>query len=54
MIQIITYTGKEQKYNGELVEQYSIHDVRSLDEYDINIIEAFLERSAKNKEYKYW
>lgn len=49
MIQIITYTGKEQKYNGALTEQYSIHDVRSLDEYDVNIIDLNDNDIWKNK-----
>lgn len=39
MIQVATYSGKETKYNGELVEQYSLHDIRSLDEYEITIID---------------
>lgn len=39
MIQIITYTGNNERYKGTLVEQYSFHDIRSLDEYDINIID---------------
>jgi len=38
MIQVVTYTGKEQKYKGAEVEQYSLHDIRSLDEYEITVI----------------
>lgn len=39
MIQVATYNGKEIKYNGKLVEQYSLHDIRSLDEYEITVID---------------
>ena len=40
MIQVATYSGKEIKYNGKLVEQYSLHDIRSLDEYNITVIDV--------------
>lgn len=39
MIQVITYDGNNKCYQGEFVEQYSFHDIRSLDEYSINIID---------------
>lgn len=39
MIQVATFSGSDEKYNGSGVEQYSLHDIRSLDEYDINIID---------------
>lgn len=39
MIQVATYSGKEDKYNMEGIEQYSLHDIRSLDEYEITIID---------------
>lgn len=50
MIQVATYSGKEAKYNGELVEQYSLHDIRSLDEYDITVIDLNSEYLWKNRE----
>lgn len=39
MIQVVTYGGKEARYNMEGIEQYSLHDIRSLDEYEINVID---------------
>lgn len=39
MIQVATYSGEEVKYNLEEIEQYSLHDIRSLDEYEINVID---------------
>lgn len=49
MIQVITYSGKEVKYNGNVVKQNSLHDIQSLDEFDINVIDL----SAKTLwEYK--
>lgn len=39
MIQVVTYSGREVKYQGKDVEQYSLHDIRSLDEYDITVID---------------
>lgn len=39
MIQIVTYSGREQKYNGDGFEQYSLHDIKSLDEYEFTIID---------------
>ncbi len=40
MIQVATYNGKEDKYNNmEGIEQYSLHDIRSLDEYEITVID---------------
>lgn len=44
MIQVITYGGDSKHYQGVFVEQYSFHDVRSLDEYTINIIDLNDER----------
>ena len=38
-IQIITYSGKEVKYKGNVVKQNSLHDIQSLDEFDINVID---------------
>ena len=38
MIQVVTYSGNDDGYNGDGIEQYSLHDIRSLDEYDINVI----------------
>lgn len=38
-IQVITYSGKEVKYNGNVVKQNSLHDIQSLDEFDINVID---------------
>lgn len=38
-IQVITYSGKEAKYNGNVVKQNSLHDIQSLDEFDINVID---------------
>lgn len=48
MIQVISYTGKCEKYEGTLVKQYSFHDVRSLDEYDINVIDLSEEKMWRN------
>lgn len=39
MIQVVTYSGNDDGYNGDGIEQYSLHDIRSLDEYDINVID---------------
>ena len=44
MIQVITYGGRSTKYQGVFVEQYSFHDVRSLDEYSVNVIDLNDER----------
>lgn len=44
MVQVITYGGDKKHYQGALVEQYSFHDIRSLDEYSINIIDLNDER----------
>ncbi len=38
MIQILTYSGKEDCFQGKDVVVSSIHNARSLDEFDINII----------------
>lgn len=38
-IQVVTYSGKEVKYNGNVVKQNSLHDIQSLDEFDINVID---------------
>lgn len=37
-IQILTYTGKEQQYQGEGVKVNRLHDAESLDSFAINII----------------
>lgn len=42
-IQAATHSGKKNSYNGTMVEQYSLHDIHSLDEYDINIIDLSAE-----------
>ena len=48
-IQVITHSGKEVKYNGSGIKQNSLHDIQSLDEFDINVIDL----SAKTLwEYK--
>lgn len=39
MIQVVTYDGEEDRYNMEGIEQYSLHNIRSLDEYEINVID---------------
>lgn len=31
--------GKDTKYDGEEMAQYSLHDIRSLDEYEIDVID---------------
>ena len=38
MIQILTYSGKEDYFQGKDAVVSKIHDARSLDEFDINII----------------
>ena len=38
-IQIITHSGREAKYNGNVIKQNSLHDIQSLDEFDINVID---------------
>ncbi|MBP3602802.1 MAG: hypothetical protein J6J79_01490 [Lachnospiraceae bacterium] len=38
-IQVVTYSGKDVKYNGNVVKQNSLHDIQSLDEFDINVID---------------
>lgn len=50
MIQVATYSGKEIKYNGKLVEQYSLHDIRSLDEYDITVIDLGAPQLWRNRD----
>lgn len=39
MIQMLTYTGKENKLKGKDVVLNSLHDAHSLDEFEINIID---------------
>lgn len=39
MIQVVTYDGKDTRYDGNKIDQYSLHDIRSLDEYEIDIID---------------
>ena len=38
MIQILTYSGEENELQGKDIEVNRIHDAKSLDEFDINII----------------
>lgn len=38
MIQMITYSGKEKAYEGENVVVSNLHSPKSLDEFDVNII----------------
>lgn len=38
MIQILTYSGNEDEFNGENTVVNKIHDAQSLDEFEINII----------------
>lgn len=38
-IQVITHSGRETKYNGSQIKQSSLHDIQSLDEFDINVID---------------
>lgn len=38
-IQVITYNGKDMKYDGKVIKQNSLHDIQSLDEFDINVID---------------
>lgn len=38
-IQVITHSGRETKYNGSQIRQSSLHDIQSLDEFDINVID---------------
>lgn len=39
MIQILRYCKKDEKYTGRNIEVNSIHDAKSLDDFDINIID---------------
>ena len=39
MIQVVTYDGKDTRYDGDKIDQYSLHDIRSLDEYEIDVID---------------
>lgn len=39
MIQILTYSGKNDEFIGRGVEVNSIHDAKSLDDFEINIID---------------
>ncbi len=39
MIQVVTYDGKDTRYNCKEIVQYSLHDIRSLDEYEIDVID---------------
>lgn len=50
MIQVATYSGKALKYNNIGIEQYSLHDIRSLDEYDISVIDLDAPQFWFNKE----
>lgn len=38
MIQVLTYSGKDNDFKGDDIVVNSIHNPRSLDEFDINII----------------
>ena len=53
MIQVATYSGKNSKYNNIGIEQYSLHDIRSLDEYDISVIDLDASQFWRNKERGY-
>ena len=48
MIQILTYSGKEDGFQGEDIILNSIHDANALDEFDINIISLADERMWVN------
>lgn len=52
MIQILTYSGKGNDYKGDDIVLNSIHDARSLDEFDINVIILTDKYMWKNKEYE--
>ena len=39
MIQILNYQGNDEGYAGKNVEINSIHDAKSLDDFEINIID---------------
>lgn len=38
MIQVVTYDGKDTRYDGDKIDQYSLHDIRSLDEYKLMLL----------------
>lgn len=38
-IQVLTYSGKEVKYQESKIIQNSLHDIQSLDEFDINVLD---------------
>ena len=48
MIQILTYTGGKDKYQGKGIKVNSLHDVESLDAFDINIISLLDEKIWRN------
>lgn len=47
MIQILTYTGGKDKYQGKGIKVNSLHDVESLDAFDINIISLLDEKNME-------
>ena len=38
MIQMLTFSGAEEKYRGKGIEVNKIHDAKSLDDFEINIV----------------
>lgn len=49
MIQILTYTGKEEQFKGKYVTINNFHDSQSLDEFEINIIDLNDSRIWQNE-----
>lgn len=50
MIQVLTYSGKDNDFKGDNIVVSSIHNPRSLDEFDINIISLAEEKMWVNFE----
>lgn len=48
-IQMITYSGNDEKYLGKSMTVNNFHDVQSLDSFDINIIDLNNEQIWKNE-----
>lgn len=48
MIQILTYSGNEENFNGKDIVLNKIHDARSLDDFDINVIDLKDEKIWRN------
>lgn len=53
MMQILTYSGKENNFEGDNIVISRIHDAKSLDEFDINIISLADESMWRYKEKGY-